>query len=56
MDLGARPFAPTELVPAENGEFRAFDAESGGGVRLAFASGKTTAITRTGTILIQRQP
>ena len=26
LDLGARRFAPTELVPTANGEFRTFDA------------------------------
>ncbi len=56
MDLGARPFAPTELVPAENGEFRAFDARNGVGARVTFADGKGIASTRTGTIRLQRQP
>lgn len=56
MDLGARPFAATELVPAENGEFRAFDSRTGAGVRVTFLNGRGTAITPKGTIPLKRQP
>lgn len=56
MDLGARPFAATELVPAEGGEFRSFDSRTGGGVRLTFQNASGTAITPKGTISLKRQP
>ncbi len=56
VDVGARPFTPTELVPAEGGKLRTFDARSGGGARLRFVDGHGTAITRTDTILLTRQP
>jgi len=55
MDLGARPWQAVELVPAENGEFRAFDARSGGGIRLSFDAGAATAITPRGRVALERK-
>lgn len=54
MDIGARPFAAVELLPAGNGEFRSFDARSGGGARFSFAEGKATALTPRGPVTLVR--
>jgi CubicO group peptidase (beta-lactamase class C family) len=53
VDLGARPYQGTELVPSAPGEFRAFDGR--GGVRLTFDAGTATAITPRGRITLRRQ-
>lgn len=54
MDIGARPFAAVELLPSGNGEFRSFDARSGGGARFSFAAGKATALTPRGPVTLVR--
>ena len=55
MDIGARPFAPTELLPGANGEFRTLDVRGGAGARLTFAKGTATAITPNGIVHLTRQ-
>ncbi len=55
MDVGARPFAATELIASANGEFRAFDARTGRGVRLVFANGSATAVTSSGSVMLTVQ-
>jgi CubicO group peptidase (beta-lactamase class C family) len=56
IDLGARPFTATELVPAGNGEFRAFNPRSGSGIKLRVANGTVTALTPQGAVRLARQP
>lgn len=55
VDLGARPYQATELVPSAPGEFRAFDGRGSGGIRLTFDAGTATAITPRGRITLRRQ-
>jgi CubicO group peptidase (beta-lactamase class C family) len=55
MDLGARPFAPIELIASASGEFRAFDARGGSGIRLVFDGTAATAISPHGRITLKRQ-
>jgi len=50
MDLGARPYAPTELLPAEQGEFRIFDVRTGVSSRITFAADGMHVTSATGTI------
>lgn len=54
MDLGARPYAPVELLPSENGEFRSFDARGGAGARLSFTADTATALTPRGAVTLVR--
>ena len=54
MDLGARPYTAVELIPSESGEFRAFDARGGTGVRLVFDAGTASAITPRGRVTLGR--
>ena len=55
MDIGARPFTPTELLPGAHGEFRTFDARGGVGARLTFANGIATATMPNGIVQFTRQ-
>jgi CubicO group peptidase (beta-lactamase class C family) len=54
MDLGARPYAPTELLPAEQGEFRVFDARGGAASRLAFTRDGLRVTSAKGVISVPR--
>ncbi len=55
MDIGARPFAPTELLPGENGEFRSVTSRGSTGARLVFATDIATAVTPTGRVQLVKQ-
>jgi len=55
MDLGARPYAPVELVAGANGELRSFDARTGTGARFAVSAAGLTAQTLVGPIALNKQ-
>jgi hypothetical protein len=55
MDLGARPYAAVELLPAADGEFRSFDARGGAGALLTFGAGAATAVTPRGPVTLVRK-
>jgi len=53
MDIQARPFTPTELIPSEAGEWRAFDGRSAG-LRLTVNANAATAITPHGRMTLAK--
>ena len=53
MDIQARPFAPTELIPSEAGEWRAFDGRSAG-LRLTVDENAAVAITPHGRMRLAK--
>ena len=59
VDLGARPYQPTELITVGEREFRSFNARSGSGVRLRFEPGMTAAAvladTKAGSVRLVRE-
>jgi CubicO group peptidase (beta-lactamase class C family) len=56
MDLGARPYAPVELLPTAEGELRTFDARTGKRGRFVMRDAGLTAVTPTGSIVLTKQP
>ena len=56
MDLGARPYAPVELLAGAEGELRSFDARTGKGARFVLSAAGLTAVTPSGSIAMTRQP
>lgn len=54
-DIRAQPFAASELVPAEGGEWRVFDPRRAAGLRLVVDGRRITARTPRGTIELNRQ-
>lgn len=55
MDLGARPWQATELIPVADGEFQAIDQRGGPGVRIVVEVGRVAAITSRGRIELPRR-
>jgi hypothetical protein len=55
MDLGARPYAPVELLWAADGGLRSFDARTGTGAHFLMSGAGLTAPTPHGTIVLTRQ-
>jgi CubicO group peptidase (beta-lactamase class C family) len=55
MDLGARPYAPVELLWAADGGLRSFDARSATGAHFLMSGAGLTAPTPHGTIVLTRQ-
>ena len=57
IDLGARPYAQTELLAAPGGEWRTYDERSGGGARFIITDGSVTALLpRNERLRIERLP
>jgi CubicO group peptidase (beta-lactamase class C family) len=55
MDLGARPYAPVELVTAAGGELRSFDARTNSGARFIVSGDTLIAQTAKGPIRLLRK-
>ena len=55
MDLGARPYAPVELMPGAGGELRSFDARTNAGVRFIVSGDTLVAQTAKGPIRLLRK-
>ncbi len=55
MDLGARPYAPTELLAAGAEEFRIFDARSSTSSRLTFTRDALLVTSSKGTIRVPKR-
>ncbi|HEV8410770.1 MAG TPA: serine hydrolase domain-containing protein [Gemmatimonadaceae bacterium] len=54
IDVGARPYQSIELIPTGGGEFRAYNARSGGGLQVRAEGGALVATTPHGTVRLAK--
>ena len=50
IDVGARPYQSTELIPVGGGEFRSYNVRTGGGLRVRLDGGAVVATTPQGAV------
>jgi hypothetical protein len=55
VDVGARPYQPVQLNASGNGEFRAFNERTGGGMRVRLDGGALFVATPHGDVRLARR-